>query len=345
MENQTEESNAKTGLQIGAPTAIARSVFGQIVHMYFRTPVKLFRPPRFDYAATARELKQTNGIVSGRQWTWRHLTPVLLYDAVRDRGVSFVPKHVIPSMVMNSAIGVVLYTTYVSLVSQSDLDPPPIQTTWPAGFIAGVASSIVAAPLEAANKQSQMRESLKFTSQAHYYVDILRKIGWKTVIAGLSLASLKDGLSFAAFFSTWELIKGQAYIAVIPQHIRNEWRIARPLSLLIAGTSATVSYYSLAFPMKKIQLMHEKTLYGLELTRKDKFKPEIYLHAYKKTLQQLRKVSNRLGLFNYLYKGFLWSCIRQMPATAAALIIFEEFRERLQHENVYNSIDSTKVVF
>jgi hypothetical protein len=54
-----------------------------------------------------------------------------------------------------------------------------------------------------------------------------------------------------------------------------------------------------------------------------------YYHAYQQTWQQCKIQAASTGsLQRWLFRGFWWSTIRQVPSTSAGLVIFELVRRR-----------------
>ena len=55
-----------------------------------------------------------------------------------------------------------------------------------------------------------------------------------------------------------------------------------------------------------------------------------YYHAYQKTWSICKAEADTAGLsmIKWLYRGFWWNTIRQVPSTSAGLIIFELVRRK-----------------
>lgn len=55
----------------------------------------------------------------------------------------------------------------------------------------------------------------------------------------------------------------------------------------------------------------------------------MYAHSYGETIEQCRMQAKRGGGWRgWLYKGFVWQAVRQVPSTSAGLIMFELARRR-----------------
>lgn len=95
---------------IGATTAGTRALASQLFTFYIRVPVKLFRPTRVDYLALPRALSPN----SDKPWSFRtHSSPALIANAVKHHGWGFIPNQLLPPLLANSAVGLVLYSTYL----------------------------------------------------------------------------------------------------------------------------------------------------------------------------------------------------------------------------------------
>ncbi|KAJ1975797.1 hypothetical protein H4R34_004208 [Dimargaris verticillata] len=147
--------------QVGLSTAVVRSILLKPLYLWYKTPLKLFRPLRIDYLAVARHLGTSSshpaaGVYAGTTTIATSSTSVaaaaavaksstkasslsswrgrfqatslgLLSHAVRQKGLEFLPKYVFPPLMANSLIGAVLFTTYAYSL-------PRLQEAWqPAG--------------------------------------------------------------------------------------------------------------------------------------------------------------------------------------------------------------------
>ncbi|KAJ1654505.1 hypothetical protein IWQ61_005578 [Dispira simplex] len=118
--------------QVGLSTAVVRSVLLKPLYLWYRTPLKLFRPLRVDYWSIVRSLAHTPALgptpIStsttlstatpaniSRSRFWTSLPPTsigLLSHIVRKNGVDFLARYIFPPLFANSFIGTVLFTTY-----------------------------------------------------------------------------------------------------------------------------------------------------------------------------------------------------------------------------------------
>ncbi|QLQ82573.1 hypothetical protein HG537_0H03360 [Torulaspora globosa] len=218
---------------IGALTAGGRSIVYQMTSFYLRTPVKLFRPPRFDYlhyvriVLTGEENQRglPNGSSSYRTSRskyfnyWENSSLGILTKALNKYGWKVIPDRILPPLIVNSATGVVLYTTYLtsfnhfssrSTYTSSAKNPWDV---WRSGFIAGAMQALVSTPIDAIYARSSTSEFLsvakKYDNLWIYGLDKLKEIGMIGCFGGFGLAFIKESLGFAVYFTTFEIMKGQ----------------------------------------------------------------------------------------------------------------------------------------
>jgi hypothetical protein len=117
-----------------------------------------------------------------------------------------------------------------------------------------------------------------------------------------------------------------------------------PMFLFLAGTSASLAQQVLLHPLTHFQVKHWDHLEELDakaarLRAAESSKGgrsrqwrmmRAYYHAYQESLAvcQAEAKAEGLGLARWLYRGFWWNSIRQVPSTSAGLIIFELIRRK-----------------
>lgn len=118
-----------------------------------------------------------------------------------------------------------------------------------------------------------------------------------------------------------------------------------PMFLLMAGSSASLGQQLLLHPLTHFQVKYWENLEDLDAkaTRyresaaanpdrpKKRFRMmRAYYHAYQDTIASCTAegASEGLSLTRWLYRGFWWNAIRQVPSTSAGLIIFELIRRK-----------------
>lgn len=213
---------------VSLSSAGVRALFLQLQALYLRTPVKLFRPSRFDYMVYVREqVSQSSDILSKPYRFHTHSGLALLARVIRDKGWKIVPDQILPPLIANSATGVILYATYLTTLDAFDktrhreLSPSPKRNsqgyhtfdTWRAGLIAGAVQSLVAAPLDAIYSRLTLSDRIEGKHQGwwNYVGHKLKQIGVVGVFAGFGFSLVKESFGFAFYFSTFELVKTRGY--------------------------------------------------------------------------------------------------------------------------------------
>lgn len=129
-----------------------------------------------------------------------------------------------------------------------------------------------------------------------------------------------------------------------PLIIRPHYAI-EPLFLLLGGLSASFAQQIVLHPLTHVQVEHWDRLEGLD-AKAAKFKElrganlnqprdgwrmfRAYYRAYKETWTECcgEAAKEGLGVRRWLWRGFWWNTIRQVPSTSAGLIIFELVRRK-----------------
>ena len=134
--------------------------------------------------------------------------------------------------------------------------------------------------------------------------------------------------------------RGEDEVVVIRPHYAIE-----PMFLLLAGISASFAQQLLLHPLTHIQIKHWDHLEDLDekaarLRQSKAVAPDqqrrrwrmlrAYYHAYQETWGYIAAAaaSQRRSPLSFLYRGFWWNAIRQVPSTSAGLIIFELVRRK-----------------
>lgn len=302
-------------------------------------------------------------------WSLRMSTPGLLTHAVKTYGWEFIPNHVLPPMLANIGVGAVLYTSYLQILGslhppssqslQRVYPPPPPLATFTAGFAAGLAQSLVAAPLDAVSVRFRTSDILnnRYKNMWQYAAHKLRNIGPRGVFLGWGLNCVKDSVGYGLFFATFDYMKAQAYYRFITMYygdlqgdllspilkpkidasgavdvIKPHYAI-EPVFLGLAGVAASFAQQSIAHPLGRVQDIHYTSLDFLDRqakvqqARQDLLRT--YWAAYKKTIGTCAVRAERAGSWRlWLYKAFWWNTIKHVPGTAAGLLIFEFVRRK-----------------
>jgi len=302
------------------------------------------------------------------KWSLYTTTPGLLAHAVRKYGWRFIPDQVLPPLLANAGVGVILYTSYLQVLSalheptsqasKRIYPPAPPYCTFVAGFAAGALQSIVAAPLDGLQVRLRTSDMLEghYSSIWEYAKHKLREIGIRGVFAGWTLSFLKDAFGYAIFFSSFEYIKSQAYYSFITQYygslrlrhiqsmsssttsdggvplIKPHYAL-EPCFLTMAGIMASVTQQFVQHPLSVVQNLHFERLEYLDhqasMGHSHRQMMRHYYRAYQETFKQCRKRATQAGGWRpWLFKGFVGSTVRQVPSTSAGLVIFELVRRK-----------------
>ncbi|CAN3368470.1 hypothetical protein DICA4_F14532 [Diutina catenulata] len=397
------QQKASSNQAVSASTAGIRAIVYQLQALYFRTPVKLFRPSRFDYLAYVRQLANKYTGILDKPYSFRtHSSLGIIISVWRNEGWRFIPEKVLPPLLANSATGLILYVTYLTTLEHLESSKRPVgdgrsdypgitklggnptsgtansnkrdlvyspTDTWRAGFVAGAAQSLAAAPIDAIYTRSSAAEMLSGNHENLwvYGFNKLREIGLVGVFAGYSISLVKESVGFAFYFSTFETVKTHGYRAayslikwwrqlnanirdklsyfssspppvVDPEFIRNErtrsTRILKSSFILIAGASAAFSLLAVQYPISKIQKVHLSRLeamdiYDANLGKKPFF--HLYYNSYVDTFRQVGRLKRRSKLtwFAFMYRGFVRNALTTVPATSIGLLVFEIMRTKL----------------
>lgn len=226
-------STAQRSSIIGALTAGGRTAVYQMTSFYLRTPLKLFRPARFDYLHYLRVVltgEEKRPMQESRHRRFKILNPKYFYylensslgilaKALSKYGWKVIPDRILPPLVANSAAGVILYTTYLSTLTyfskvhkrHSQLHDP--WDIWRSGMLAGAAQALASTPIDAIYTRSSASELLssakKYDNLWLYGRDKLKEIGLIGCFGGYGITLIKESLGFAVYFTTFELIRGQ----------------------------------------------------------------------------------------------------------------------------------------
>ena len=190
----------------------------------------------------------------------------------------------------------------------------------------------------------------------------IKEIGIRGIFAGWSLSLVKDSFGYAAFFATFEYIKAQVYydfLIIYYGNLRSSSQRPRPrpradgsydslvikphyaiepVFLMLAGIAASVAQQLIHHPIGIIQNIHYKSFAVLDGVIKNNQPASQIIGenygTYGKTYKHCQiSAKEHQGWRRWLYRGFFWSAIRQVPSTSAGLIIFELARRRFSTDS------------
>lgn len=264
--------SANNNQTVTVSTAGIRAIVYQLQALYLRTPVKLFRPSRFDYMAYVRELANKHDNISEKPYRIRtHSSIGMLVNVISKEGWKFIPDQVLPPLIANSATGLILYGSYLTALDhfdnrhqddknekqKRDFYYSPIDT-WKAGFVAGFFQSLAAAPIDAIYTRLSAAEMLNGEHQKNLWVyglNKLKEIGLVGVFAGYGFSLIKESLGFAFYFSTFEIVKTQGYNLT--------YKVIKSYERLKKSIESKMSFFSTHSP-NKIEIDQKKMLFNQE---------------------------------------------------------------------------------
>lgn len=247
-----------------------------------------------------------------------------------------------------------------SMASKRIYPPPSPLDTFIAGFAAGGVQSVIAAPLDAIQARFRSDELLngQHRSTWHYWRSKLGELGTRGVFSGWTLSFLKDSFGSALFFCLFETIKSQGYYSFVTRYygslqprvveslsstandtgeipiIRPHYAL-EPCFLMVAGVAASIGQQLVLHPLGLIQNVYYRRLEQLDHKLKkceSQSSRDLMKHrfdAYRETFERCEQRALRAGGWRaWLFRGFLWSTLRQVPSTSAGLVIFDLVRRR-----------------
>ncbi|EXJ91666.1 hypothetical protein A1O3_00216 [Capronia epimyces CBS 606.96] len=244
--------------------------------------------------------------------------------------------------------------------------PPPPTATFAAGFAAGTLQSVLAAPWDALQVRFEQRgEKYQNKTMWQYCRGKLHEIGLRGIFAGWGISFLKDSFGSGIFFSTFEYVKAQGYYSFVrwyygalggadvdmlahkrgtaatesqPTAVIRPHYALEPAFLMLAGMTASVTQQVVLYPLSTFQTLHYERLEDLDkhatqLQRSPSASRgrmlRAYYHAYQETRRQAQQQAGQIGgMRRWLFRGFWWFTIRQVPSTSTGLIIFELVRRK-----------------
>ncbi|ORE11216.1 mitochondrial carrier [Rhizopus microsporus var. microsporus] len=219
---QQKRKKAREATSIGGSTAFARTLIMQSLYLFYRTPIKLFRPLRVDYLVMARALMPVD-TANAKRFSFRYTSIGMISHAVKTKGWNFIPRHIFPPLIANTLIGTVLYTTYIAALPMfhppsayqlhRPYPPPPYSSVFAAGCLAGAAQSIIATPLDSLKVRFEVNDLLegKHHSMYQFAKSTFKELGIASAYRGFTLTLVRDSLSCGLFFATFEWVKQQGY--------------------------------------------------------------------------------------------------------------------------------------
>ncbi|KAI1622155.1 mitochondrial carrier domain-containing protein [Exophiala viscosa] len=362
------KSNAATGASAAGARAFAAQAvafyFRAPVKAFFRTRVDYLayarsinpdvQSGRFSWRST------TPGLLAHaiRNYGWRFIPEQLLPPLA---------ANVIVGAALYTSYLQVLGRLYepASHATKTVYPPAPPAYTFAAGFAAGSIQSVLAAPLDALQVRFEQRgDAYQHKTMWQYGKGKLHEIGLRGIFAGWGLSFLKDSFGSGIFFSTFEYVKAQGYYNFVrwyygalgdvdveklaqrrgsvatqaqPTAVIRPHYALEPAFLMFAGMSASVAQQFMLYPLSTLQTLHYERLEDLDKKAVQLHRDggasrgrmlRAYYHAYQTTWKAAKTQAVGVGMRNWLFRGFWWFTIRQIPSTSAGLVMFELIRRK-----------------
>jgi hypothetical protein len=180
--------------------------------------------------------------------------------------------------------------------------------------------------------QAHFTSSSRIQSLWSYTYTTIRTLGLRSTYSPLPLSLFKESLSYGLFFGVFEYVKQQGYYKYLdlyygshrpvpstglsPNEKKPHWSIS-PAFVLLAGTSASLAYSAVSYPMQKIQ----QAKFRVPTSYRQFLSAPSLIRTYTPTLLE---VVRRGGL----YRGYMLHAVRMIPGSSVALIIFEGVRRK-----------------
>ncbi|KAG6819538.1 hypothetical protein H0H93_010924, partial [Arthromyces matolae] len=255
--------------------AIARTL-ARSAALYFSRPVRLFRPAKVSGWHSLRGLAAEHGT---------SLSPQYIYTLVKSQGLTVIPKHFIPPMLVNAMLGTILWGTYAEAyaIIEPSMKHYPTLTAGLSGGVAGGIQALLAAPAENVRilleggsggsswynawKEVFQGTKSKSISRRSDIEDIRQLRGWMKEVGdmagrgwnGWGWGFGKDICGFAAFFSIFEITRRVALqVKDVSQErldemdrsstLKNIPKIIHGLTLVGGGVFAGLAYETCSRP-------------------------------------------------------------------------------------------------
>ncbi|ORY78051.1 hypothetical protein BCR35DRAFT_292044 [Leucosporidium creatinivorum] len=153
-----QDGSSSTGKKPSTWAAVTRALFGSLAFL-FKRPIRLFRPVKISTWTGIQAIAEEQG---------RSVTPGFVRALLRKEGWRFFPRHVLPPLLVNTAVGLTLFTCYTGAESlltpllSNSLSPTSTFLLVPflSGSFAGGAQSLLSAPLDNARLLLLRRQRL-----------------------------------------------------------------------------------------------------------------------------------------------------------------------------------------
>ncbi|GAA5876796.1 hypothetical protein JCM8547_003168 [Rhodosporidiobolus lusitaniae] len=203
---EASSSSGASSKTQSATAALSRALAGMLAFM-FKRPIRLFRPVKISTWAGIQAIAEEQG---------RSVTPSFVRGLLRKEGWRFIPRHILPPLLVNTGIGLTLFTAYTT--SESLLLPYLTSTAshlllipFISGAFAGAAQAILSAPLDNARLLLLRRQRfLRLSHSSNPRARRLRALKSYATVEGAPFVSWLSLLRDSVFQSSRNAIGGAA---------------------------------------------------------------------------------------------------------------------------------------
>lgn len=367
----TSQQKTSSSSIIGALSAAGRSLIYRITTFYLRTPVKFFRPRRFDYLHYVRltdaeqpdnsnsQAKNANtrrplSVSPHKNKFYQTTNLYILGKTLNRNGWRVIPEKILPPLVVNSITGTILYTTYLETMSMMERVSGSMSKfglSFSAGCTAGFAQAAVSTPIDAIYARSVADAVLFDVGLGKglggnlwvYGFEKLREIGLVGCFGGFGLVAVKETLGFGVYFSTYEYLKD---VFKRKEYFEESSKWFKGSFMLAAGTVAAFFLQVIQYPLGKVQKIHQERLEMLDISSRNQFKGHyfrIYRNAYWNTFKHLGEIrqNEHIRVIRWLYRGFLRNTLAVIPGTTMGLFFLDYLRTKIERDQSNNDTKSS----
>eukprot|EP01114_Cavostelium_apophysatum_P004322 TRINITY_DN14529_c0_g1_i1.p1 TRINITY_DN14529_c0_g1~~TRINITY_DN14529_c0_g1_i1.p1 ORF type:complete len:253 (+),score=3.63 TRINITY_DN14529_c0_g1_i1:31-789(+) len=224
---EIHKDSAQTGVLAGVARAIAQS----LSFLYRGNPVRFVRPRSVGSLHVLKTLKKEE------KGTFH-----ILRSTFREEGWRAFPRHILPPLVANAAIGTIVFSTYSTVMKMYKVEPttlslhhhhhhhpkPDLNHVFLSGACAGIAQSFLQCPIEVLMyKIAHFQQPLRDSVQKLYLQQ-----GALSLFQGLPVTMMRDSIGWGSFFCVYEFLKSKLAPHEKP-HTGTE-----ALSIVAAGAAA-----------------------------------------------------------------------------------------------------------
>lgn len=349
------ESPSSIDSAIGIITAVGRSAAYRFTSFYLRTPIKLFRPPRFDIYHYVRETGINTPIQNQKKKFYHKSSLYILKQALHRYGWKIIPQIIVPPIFVNSLSGIVLYSTYIYSLPEKPHKDISWREYFTTGSIAGLAQAIVTTPIDAIYVRSHTHDLLdhehfngkptRVTNLWVYGWNKWKQLGVIGCYGGFNLTLLKETLGFGCYFSIFEMLRlNLLHKYDLDNQSNRKKKVSTSVITLVSGVTAAFTLQCIQYPISNLQRIHYQRLEILDLltlpesSANNSYRQlltlsHVYWHSYINTIKYVYKKygsASQWDMLTWSYKGFIRNTLAIIPSTTAGLMVLDYMRRKFE---------------